>query len=177
MRWTPQSKTLKEQTMADEQSWVNIEREFDAPIDVVWRMWTDPNLFSQWYGPNGMSIPVAEMDLVVGGTRKICMQMKRPDRTMSMWFTGVYKEINAPRRLAYTESMCDADGVLISPEAMGMPAGHPDVTEVVVELTEKDGKTLMVMVHKGVPQGTAGEGGWKQAIEKLAAMVDAGHSG
>jgi len=157
--------------MADDQSWVKIEREFDASIETVWKMWTDPQSFSQWYGPNGMTIPVAEMDVEVGGTRKICMEMKMPDRTMSMWFTGIYKEVSAPHRLSYTESMCDADGVLISPESMGMPAGHPDVTEVVVELSETNGKTRMIMVHKGVPEGTAGEGGWKQAIEKLAGLL------
>ncbi|MDT4938011.1 MAG: hypothetical protein QOG80_1682, partial [Pseudonocardiales bacterium] len=32
---------------------VVIEREVDAPVDVVWQMWTDPDEFSAWYGPNG----------------------------------------------------------------------------------------------------------------------------
>jgi uncharacterized protein YndB with AHSA1/START domain len=154
--------------MTDQTSWVEIQREFDAPIDVVWAMWTDPNLFKQWYGPKGMSIPTAEMDVVIGGKRKICMEMKSPERTMSMWFTGVYKEINRPSRLVYTESMCDADGVIISPQSMGMPEGHPDITEVIVKLSESDGKTVMTMVHVGVPEGSAGAGGWNQAIDKLA---------
>jgi uncharacterized protein YndB with AHSA1/START domain len=161
--------------MADAQSWVTIERDFDASIETVWKMWTDPELFSQWYGPMGMTVPVAEMDVVVGGTRKICMEMKTPDRSMSMWFTGIYTEVTAPRRLVYTESMCDADGVLIPAESMGMPPGHPDVTEIVVELSEIDGKTRMIMVHKGVPEGTAGEGGWKQAIDKLAGLLETPH--
>jgi uncharacterized protein YndB with AHSA1/START domain len=154
--------------MTDQTSWVEIQREFDAPIDVVWAMWTDPNLFKQWYGPRGMSIPTAEMDVVIGGKRKICMEMKSPERTMSMWFTGVYKEINRPSRLVYTESMCDADGVIISPQSMGMPEGHPDITEVIVKLSESDGKTVMTMIHVGVPEGSAGAGGWNQAIDKLA---------
>ena len=158
--------------MSETESWVKIQREFDAPIDVVWKMWTDPGLFSRWYGPKGMSIPVAEMDVTVGGTRKICMEMKSPDRTMSMWFTGVYKEVIPPTRLVYTESMCDSDGTLISPKDIGMPGGTPDVTEVVVELTETNGKTLMTMQHIGVPEGTAGQGGWEQAFGKLADAID-----
>lgn len=76
--------------MSDQQTWVRIQREFDAPIEDVWNMWTDPELFKQWYGPMGMSVPTAEMDVVVGGVRKVCMEMKSPERTMSMWFTGVY---------------------------------------------------------------------------------------
>ncbi len=154
--------------MTSDTPWVRIERVFEAPIEDVWNMWTDPDLFKQWYGPMGMTVPVAEMDVTIGGTRKICMEMKTPERTMSMWFIGVYKEINRPSRLVYTESMCQEDGTIIPPQAMGMPEGHPDITDVIVELSEVDGKTRMVMVHVGVPEGSAGEGGWNQAFDKLA---------
>lgn len=154
--------------MNDEMSWVRIERHFNASVEAVWAMWTDPAKFQSWYGPMGMSVPVAEMDVAVGGTRKICMEMKSPERTMSMWFTGEYREISAPTRLVYTESMCDADGNVISPASMGMPEGTPEVTEVIVELSEVDGGTRMIMTHLGVPAGTPGEGGWMQAFDKLA---------
>ncbi|KPB01083.1 SRPBCC family protein [Ahrensia marina] len=157
--------------MSEQQQWVKITRVLDASIEDVWSMWTDPELFKKWYGPKGMTVPVADMDLVVGGTRKVCMEMVTPDRTMSMWFIGVYKEIEKPSRLVYTESMCEEDGTIIPPQAMGMPEGHPDITEVIVELSEANGKTAMTMVHIGVPVGTAGEGGWNQAFDKLAELV------
>ena len=156
---------------ADEHKWVMIEREFDAPIETVWNMWTDAALFQQWYGPNGMQIPVAEMDVVSGGRRKICMEMQRGEKTMQMWTCGEYKEVTAPTRLSYTESMCDVDGNIISPESMGMPAGHPEVTEIIVELSENGGKTKMKMIHIGVPAGSPGAGGWNQAFDKLAALL------
>jgi uncharacterized protein YndB with AHSA1/START domain len=159
--------------MTETGNWLRIERDFAAPIGEVWRMWTDPALFRQWYGPIGMSVPVAEMDLVVGGLRKICMEMKRPDRTMAMWFTGVFKEIRPVSRLVYTESMCDADGRMIAPASMGMPETTPTVTEVTVELSESDCGTHMTMIHVGVPPGTAGEGGWRQAFDKLSAVFAA----
>lgn len=161
----------------NEENWVRIEREFDAPIEVVWSMWADPEMFKRWYGPQGFTVPVAEMDVTVGGIRKICMEMKRPDQTMTMWFTGVYKDVAMPTRLVYTESMCDADGNLISPQDMGMPEGSPDITEVVIQLAERNGKTHMIMVHKGVPAGTAGEGGWNQAIDKLGELLASSNSG
>jgi uncharacterized protein YndB with AHSA1/START domain len=41
---------------------VVIERSFDAPVDLVWKMWTDPEHFKAWYGPDGAAIPVAKMD-------------------------------------------------------------------------------------------------------------------
>jgi len=153
--------------------WVQIERRFDAPIQAVWEMWADAAKFQSWYGPMGFSIPVAEMDVTPGGTRKICMEMVTPDKTMTMWFIGEYKEVSAPDRLVYTESMCDADGNVISPADMGMPPGTPEVTEVIVELREEGGQTVMVMTHKGVPAGTPGEGGWMQAFDKLGAALAA----
>jgi uncharacterized protein YndB with AHSA1/START domain len=159
--------------MSDGQTWVRIHREFDAPIRAVWDMWTDANLFRQWYGPMGMTVPSAQMDVVVGGTRKICMEMKSPQRNMTMWFIGVYKEVKAPSRLVYTESMCDATGTLIAPQSMGMPPGHPDVTEVIIDLTEANGRTTMTMVHVGVPEGSGGAGGWAQAFDKLAKALSA----
>jgi len=88
-----------------------------------------------------------------------------------MWFTGVYKEVNRPSRLVYTESMCDEDGTIISPASMGMPEGHPDITEVIIDLSEADGKTIMTLVHVGVPEGSPGAGGWNQAFDKLAEIV------
>jgi uncharacterized protein YndB with AHSA1/START domain len=158
--------------MKNENEWVLIRRTFDAPIETVWKMWTDPRLFKQWYGPNTMQVPVAEMYVVIGGRRKICMQMERPDRTMTMWFCGEYKEVQKPTRLVYTESMCDQDGNIISPQAMGMPEGHPETTEIIVELSEDNGKTHLKLVHIGVAADSGGAGGWSQAIEKMAAMLD-----
>jgi len=90
---------------------------------------------------------------------------------MSMWFTGVYKEVQAPTRLVYTESMCDEDGTIIPPQKMGMPDDFPDVTEVIVELTAEGDQTRMVMVHVGVEEGTAGAGGWNQAFDKLGTLI------
>lgn len=157
--------------MSENQDWVKIVRTFDAPIETIWAMWTDAEMFKKWYGPMGMSVPVAEMDVTVGGTRKVCMEMVRPDRTMTMWFTGVYKEVTAPTRLVYTESMCDADGNIMSPADMGMPPGSPDVTEVIVALQADGDQTVMTMVHVGVPDGSPGAGGWNQVFDKLAGVL------
>ncbi len=157
--------------MNDERVWVRIERLFDGPMEMVWQLWTDPKLFRQWYGPNGMSVPTVEMDVRVGGTRKVCMEMQSAERSMSMWFTGVYKEVQAPRRLVYTESMCDENGTIIPPQQMGMPDDFPDVTEVVVELIAEGNQTRMVMIHVGVEEGTAGAGGWNQAFDKFGALI------
>ncbi|MEO1678432.1 MAG: SRPBCC domain-containing protein [Pseudomonadota bacterium] len=77
---------------------VHIERNSAAPIDQVWAIWTDPSLFRNWYGPMGCSEPVAEMDVTVGVTRKICMAMVTSERTMTYWLIGT-KKVSAPDHL------------------------------------------------------------------------------
>ena len=150
---------------------VVIERTFDAPVDLIWQMWTQAEQFKSWYGPKGMTIPVAEMDVRVGGKRLICMEMQTPDRNMKMWFTGEYREVAPNERLVYTDSMADEHGNVLSPSAMGMPEGHPETTEVTVLLEDLSGRTKMVMTHAGVPADSGGAGGWAMAFDKLAEYV------
>jgi uncharacterized protein YndB with AHSA1/START domain len=153
---------------------VVIERTLDAPVDLVWRMWTDPTHFAAWYGPKGATVPVAEMNVRVGGRRRVCMEMATPGGTRQMWFVGEYRDVVENRRLTYTESMSDEDGNLVSPSEMGMPEGAPDTTEIMVELTALgDGRTGMVLTHTGVPAGSPGEAGWNMALDKLIARLEA----
>ena len=151
---------------------VVIERSFDAPTDLIWQMWTDPEHFKAWYGPDGASIPVARMDVRVGGSRLVCMEMETPGGLMQMWFTGEYREVVENERLVYTESLSDENGTVLSPSDMGMPAGHPTTTEVIVELEDVAGRTKMVMTHAGIPADSPGAAGWTMALDKLAAHVE-----
>jgi uncharacterized protein YndB with AHSA1/START domain len=155
----------------DRQDAVVIERSFDAPVDLIWQMWTDPEHFKLWYGPDGAAIPVAKMDVRVGGTRLVCMEMQSPGGPMQMWFTGEYLEVVENERLVYTESMSDERGKVLSPSDMGMPEGHPVTTEVRVELEDVGGRTKMVMTHAGVPGDSPGAAGWIMALDKLAVLV------
>ncbi len=151
---------------------VVIERIFEAPVGLIWQLWTEPEQFQKWYGPQGMAIPVANMDVRVGGKRLMCMEMQTPDRSMKMWFTGEYVEVVPNERLVYTDSMADENGNVMSPSAMGMPDGHPETTEVIVELEDLGGRTKMVMTHAGVPADSGGAGGWNQAFDKLADLIN-----
>lgn len=151
---------------------VVIERTFDAPIDLVWQLWTDSEHFARWYGPQGATIPVATMDVREGGKRLICMEMQTPNGAMQMWFTGEFRKVEPQQRLVYTDSMSDEDGNVLDPASMGMPAGHPKTTEVTVQLEAQGEETKMVMTHAGVAADSGGAGGWKQAFDKLGTYID-----
>jgi uncharacterized protein YndB with AHSA1/START domain len=149
---------------------VVIERIFEAPVALIWQMWTRPEHFKKWYGPKGFTVPVAEMELRVGGKRLVCMAS--PDGSMRMWTTGEFTEIVPNERLVYTESPADEEGNVASPAAMGMPEGYPATTVVTVSLEDLGGRTKMVMRHAGVPAESGAGSGWEQAFDKLAAAAE-----
>lgn len=150
---------------------VVLERNFDAPVDLIWQMWTNPEHFQAWYGPAGATIPVAKMDVCVGGTRLVCMEMQSPKGPMQMWFTGELREVVENERLVYTESIADEHGNVVTPSALGMPDGHPITTEIRVELQDIGGRTKMVMTHVGIPSDSPGASGWMMAFDKLVEYV------
>ena len=152
---------------------VVIERDFDAPVDLIWKMWTDPQHVKAWYGPDGASIPVAKMDVRVGGQRLICMEVQMPNGPVQMWFTGEYREVVENERLVYTESMSDENGNVGPAPDPGTPPGHPVTTAVRVELEDLGGRTKMVMTHIGIPADSPGATGWIMAFDKLSAYVAA----
>lgn len=149
-----------------------MERTFDAPVHVIWQLWTDPEHFGSWYGPSGATVPVATIDLTVGGKRQICMEMQTPDGPMQMWFTGEHREIVENQRLVYTEAMTDSNGNLLPPEATGMPEGHA-VTVVTVELEAIGDRTRLTLTHAGIPADSPGAMGWQMAFDKLARLIEA----
>ncbi len=149
---------------------VVIERTFDAAVGLVWKMWTDPEYFKKWYGPNGFTVPVAKLDVCVGGKRLVCMAS--PDGSMNMWTTGEYTVIVPNQKLVYTESLSDENGNVVSPSTMGMPEGYPTTTEVTILLEDLGGRTKMVMTHAGVTASSGAGGGWEQAFDKLADHIE-----
>ena len=153
---------------------VTIERGFDAPRELVWRAWTEPEHFMRWYGPEGMSAHTCEFDLQVGGQRRI--GMRSPDGG-EYYTSGVYREIVPLERFVATEAPADAEGNAVPASAMGMPEGTPMETIVSVTLEDLDGgKTKMTMNQVGFPSEdwAAGAGaGWNQAFDKLVGALRA----
>jgi uncharacterized protein YndB with AHSA1/START domain len=154
-----------------------IERTFKATVDFVWQLWTQPELFKKWYGPAGFTVPVAEMDVRVGGKRLICMET--PDGSRKIWTTGEYTEVVLNKRLVYTESMADEYGNVVLPSAHGMnDEQYPATTTITVQLEDLGRHAKMVMTHTGLPANRQGANeGWEQAFAKLTDYIEAVLSG
>jgi len=78
---------------------ITMSRVFDAPRELVFRAWTDPELVAQWWGPDGFTNTIDEMDVRPGGTWRFVMHgpdgVDYPNRI-------VYDEVLSPERIVYT---------------------------------------------------------------------------
>jgi uncharacterized protein YndB with AHSA1/START domain len=77
-----------------------VERTFDAPRELVWEAWSQPEHVALWWGYQGVKLPVCEIDLREGGSYRF-VQLA-PDGT-ELPFKGVYREVVEPERLVYTQ--------------------------------------------------------------------------
>src|SRR6476620_583434 len=84
-----------------------ISRVLDAPRELVWKCFTDPERMKQWWGPKGFVVIASKMDLRVGGTYHY--GMKAPNGA-AMWGKFVYREIVPPERLVFINSFSDENG-------------------------------------------------------------------
>ncbi len=151
---------------------VIIVRTFDAPRELVFKCWTEPEHFMRWWGPHGFETPTCTMDPRPGGVTHF--NMRSPAYGMDMWYGDLYQEVTPPSRLVFTEYLADADGNKISPAVMGMGETWPGELSTAIDFVEHEGKTTMVMrVQIAAPaeQREQALGGYGQAFEKLASYL------
>ncbi len=144
---------------------LTIERVFNAPRDLVWQAFTDPEHFKRWYGPASMTAHVCEIDLRVGGSHLFGLGA---GDGVDYWTTGVYQEIVPPERLVATDVQSDEDG-------NAMPGTPETVVSVVLE-DLGDGRTRVTLSQTGWPDemmAQGASGGWNQALDKLEAQLAA----
>lgn len=112
-----------------------LERVFDAPRELVWRTWTEPELLARWYGPNVETI-VHRLDVTPGG---LWLGEMKWDGN-SNYQRVEYTEVVAPERLVWLHSMSDADWNIV---ANPMMPDWPRVLLTTVTFEEVDGQTKM----------------------------------
>ncbi|WP_108804030.1 SRPBCC domain-containing protein [Aquimarina sp. Aq107] len=76
---------------------LSLTRTFNAPIELVWEAWTQPEHIAQWWGPKGMKTKVISHDFSVGGTWKYSMLMPDGNEFIS---EGVYIEIIEHKKIS-----------------------------------------------------------------------------
>ncbi len=139
---------------------IAIERELDAPRDLVWRVWTDPDEVTRWWGPEHFTTPreKIEFDLRPGGVCRLTMVGPDGQEYPS---DGHFRIVEPPERLSFGEESTD----------------HPMIEsgETTVELLDLgDSRTKVIVTSRMIcaeellPMARAG---WGSQLDKLEALL------
>lgn len=152
---------------------IEVTRTFNAPVDQVWKLWTDPELVKRWWGPKHFSSPVAKIDFREGG--RSLVSMKGPEEMGGREWYSVweYVKIIPLQTIEFIQSLSDEAGNKTDPVKLGMPPDFPlDIKTVVTFRTVAGGKTEMTVIEYadfGTISNFA-QLGLEQSMEKMTAI-------
>ena len=136
-----------------------VSRDIPAPIEAAWKSWTEPDRVLRWWGPNGFTCTVAELDVRVGGRFRIVFG--GPDGKMHEC-AGTYKEVVPNKKLVFTWSW---------------PNSTPErISVVTIEFRVAGKGTDLLFKHEQLFDEAARDGhkrGWTGALDKLGEFLNA----
>ncbi|MFA6469329.1 MAG: SRPBCC domain-containing protein [Bacteroidota bacterium] len=152
-----------------------VTRILDAPVEKIWKAWTDPKEVMKWWGPKYFASPSCVIDLREGGKYIFCMRAPKEMGGQDSYTSGIYTKIVPLARLEFTQGMSDKEGNRLDPSALGLPPDfpkelhttiefrriRPDMTELII--TESSWTPGQMYVYSIV--------GLHQCIDKLAESV------
>ena len=159
--------TIKSEVQKPDDATLILKRTLNATPERAFQAWTTAEHIQQWMRPEpGMEIPLASMDLRVGGRFRI--QMKKPD---GEFFTavGVFREVKPPERLVYTWDW-EKDG---SGAEFGEVEGKPSL--ITVEFLKRGERTELVLTHSRFASVESRDNhahGWSRGVESFAKFVE-----
>jgi uncharacterized protein YndB with AHSA1/START domain len=141
---------------------LSITRIFDAPRELVFAVWVQPDHIPHWWGPRGYATLSCAVDLRPSGAWRIASRHEDGHETAE---TGVIREVDAPARLVLTHAWEDAQG---------KPGAE---TVVTVTFAEEGGKTRMTFHQASFTAADTRDGhetGWNESFDMLAEYLARG---
>lgn len=135
---------------------ITIVRVFDAPRERLWKEWTEPERFSDWFGGAELEVPLSsvEMDVREGGAWQLTMLAERGE----IFWHGEYHEVVEPSRVVFTIT--------------DVPPPTSDYHVISVDFVDLgDGRTEMRFEQRGpMPeeQVRAAGAGWSKFFDRIA---------
>jgi uncharacterized protein YndB with AHSA1/START domain len=174
--WDRLAEYLEKESSGKEQFVIN--RSFDAPIDVVFEMWTNPGHVAKWMPPTGFEMKFRKADIKPGGSTFWFMTN---NADVKMYGRAEYLKIEKPGCLVYTQQLCDEQGNLARhPMAPTWPATmlttvklseeSPDRTRVTVTW-EPHGATTREELEAFISERGGMTLGWTGSFDKLEALL------
>ena len=142
-----------------------LEREYDAPRSLVFKVWIDAAHLARWWGPKGFAVLSWKADARPGG--RFRFGMRSPEGT-EHWAHGVYREVVPPARLVFTTAWENPDG---------SPKHETVVTITFSEAGSEPGQRTKLHFHQAIFDSEAARdlhrGGWDSTFDNLAGYLAA----
>ncbi len=149
-----------------------VTRVFNAPVEQVWKAWTEPEQVIRWWGPKDYTSPFCRLDLHEGGKYLFCMHAPDYQGSMDYYSAGVYTKIVPLELLEFTQNLADKDGNTIDPVQTGMPPDFPQNIRIAITFkTLSEEQTEMTVTEYNWPEGQLREMsqmGMEQTLDKMA---------
>lgn len=141
-------------------------RHYNAPRELVFRMWTEAEHFSRWFGPANGSVPhctVKPAPAEIGSEMLFCVQVP-PDHGAfageTVWGKWIFRELVPPEHIAFDDYFADEQGNIVE------RPGFPNETNIRVYFEACDGGTKMTLRHElEVDHGESD--GWRVGFDRL----------
>jgi len=136
-----------------------ITRIFDAPRELVFKVWTDPSHAKNWFGPRDYPATRLEMDVRPGGAWRGCLRSTESGEELRLG--GVFREVAPPERVVFTFAW-EEEG------ERGLE------TLVTLTFAEQDGKTRMTFRQapfQSLEERNGHQGGWTSSFDRLEEYV------
>lgn len=155
-----------------------VTRVFDAPVERVWKAWTEAAQVMKWWGPDHFTSPSAKIDFREGGTSLVCMRAPKEFGGQDMYSTWAYKKIVPMQSIEFIQNMADQNGKKADPVRLGLPPDFPvDQRNLVTFKNLGGNKTEMTVTQFDwveSPMLAMAEAGLNQSIDKLGKSLTEG---
>jgi uncharacterized protein YndB with AHSA1/START domain len=152
--------------VAAKQKTVSITRTFNAPVEEVWKAWSEPESFKKWWGPKDFTCPDCTIDFKVGG--QIFASMQGPDGK-KIWSTCAFSKIEPMKKIIYMDNFADEKGNKVPASYYNMSGDWSNEVQVTVTFEDVNGKTKMTMDQTNIPEDMYDDciTGWQQCFDKM----------
>jgi len=144
---------------------------FDAPRELVFKAWTDPEQLKHWYAPDGCTIDFKSIEVKAGGEFHSCIHDPVHG---DCWIKGVYQEVVPPEKLVFTMELSNEQGVLVTANEAGKSEDWPQAIITTVTFTPIGEQTKLTL-HQTVAEAEAKKTGayqsWFSMFDRLNAIL------
>ncbi len=139
-----------------------LKRVFDAPQELVFEAWIQPQHFRRWFWPHGSTMPFCQMEAWPGGALHFLHKL---EDGQEVWIKGRYEEVSKPEKLVFTIHFSDKEGNWVD------RPGFSKESRIAVTFEEKGSQTEVTIRHTGLAVDQGESEGWKQGLDRLTQFL------